>query len=268
MSITIWFISVIVIFLSCLLLDNNAIRFESEEQDEKRRELLQRNGESIHKRRTVTVQGHADVFVAPDICLITFSRETIDMKSVSTAFTKNGRVVKEMSTIVSDAGIEDKDVQTMNLVIGPTYRYDHVDGQQKKVFEGYRVTQDMTVKVRDMTKISSLLDACITAGATEVKNVQFTVENPRKYSEAVRVEALEQALKKATKICEVTGMTLGQPITITEIETDGPQHHQPYNNMMRMEASLQEYSGGGDATAVAKGEIKLTHTVHIVYEMT
>ena len=190
------------------------------------------------------------------------------MTSVSTAFTENGKVMKAMSTIVTDAGIEDKDVQTTNLVIGPTYRYDHEDGRQKKVFEGYRVTQDMTVTVRDMTKISSLLDACITAGATEVKNVQFTVENPRKYSEAVRVEALDQALKKATKICEVTGMTLGQPITITEIETDGPQEHQPYNGMMRMKASFAMDSGGGEATAVAKGEIKLTHTVHIVYEMT
>ena len=259
-----WFISLIVILLSCLLLDNNATRFESEDQhDEKTRELLQRNGVGVDKRRTVTVQGHADIFVSPDICLITFSKETVDMTSVSAAFTENGRVMKDMSTIVSDAGIEDKDVQTTNLVIGPTYRYDH----PKKVFEGYRVTQDMTVKVRDMTKISSLLDACITAGATEVKNVKFTVENPRRYSEAVRVEALEQALKKATKICEVTGMTLGQPITITEIETDGPQPHQPYTNMMRMEVSLAMDSGAGDATAVAKGEIKLTHTVHIVYEM-
>lgn len=265
-----WFISLIVILLSCLLLNNNATRFENEaDQDEKRRELLQRNGESIQKRRTVTVQGHADIFVAPDVCLITFSRETIDMKSVSIAFTENGRIVKEMTTIVNDAGIEEKDIQTTNLAIGPMYRYDHVDGQQKKVFEGYRVTQDMTVKVRDMSKISSLLDACINAGATEVKNVQFTVENPRKYSEAVRVEALEQALKKATKICEATGMTLGQPITITEIETDGPQEHQqPYAKMMRMEASVAMDSGGGDATSVAKGEIKLTHTVHIVYEMT
>ena len=262
-----WFISLIVVLLSCLLLDNNATRFENDDLDEKTRELLQRNGGGgVDKRRTVTVQGHADVFVSPDICLITFSRETIDMTSVSTAFTENGRVIKEMSTIVKDAGIEEKDVQTTNLVIGPMYSYEHDGIRQKKVFEGYRVTQDMAVKVRDMTKISSLLDACITAGATEVKNVQFTVENPRRYSEAVRVEALEQALKKATKICEVTGMTLGQPITITENETDGPQPHQQYG-MMRMQMAMAADSSGGDATAVAQGEIKLTHTVHIVYEI-
>ena len=267
----IWLMSFIVILLSCFLLENNcSTRFENEDQEEKSRDLLQRNGGGVDKRRTVTVQGHADVFVSPDICLITFSKETIDMNSVSTAFTENGRVMKEMSTIVSNAGIEDKDVQTTNLVIGPTYRYDHENGRQKKVFEGYRVTQDMTIKVRDMTKISSLLDACITAGATEVRNVQFTLENPRKYSEAVRVEALEQALNKATKICEVTGMTLGQPITITENETDGPpSSHQPYNGMMRMQTMAMDSGGGsGDTTAVAQGEIKLTHTVHIVYEMT
>ena len=63
-------------------------------------------------------------------------------------------------------------------------------------------------------------------------------------------------------------MTLGKPISITENEAEiqqsnGAPMYASSAKMMRMEAS----DGGGGATVVAPGEMRLTHTVYITYEM-
>ena len=76
-----------------------------------------------------------------------------------------------------------------------------------------------------------------------------------------------QALNKAKKICEATKMTLGKPISITETEAElqpssgeQPMYARSSAKMMRMEAS-------DGATVVAPGEMRLTHTVYITYEI-
>jgi uncharacterized protein YggE len=179
--------------VACLLLFIRVAKSTSDDffkTDNSERQLLLASASNIDRRRTLAVQGSADIFVVPDICYIRFTRETKDEKTASRAHTENGRVMKLIASAVRETGIDDKDIQTTGLSMGPTYRY---EANNKRIFDGYRVAQDLTVKVRgDMSKISAVIDASITAGATEVSSIQFTVENPKRYSEEIRMEALSQ----------------------------------------------------------------------------
>ena len=157
--------------------------------DDSERNLLLASSSSVDRRRTLAVQGSADILVVPDICYIKFSRESKNQKEASQAYAENGRAMKLIANAVKEAGIEDNNIQTTGLSMGSTYRY---DTNNKRIFDGYRVAQDLTVKVRDMSKISAVIDASVAAGATEVTSVQFTVENPRQHSEEIRMEALSQ----------------------------------------------------------------------------
>jgi uncharacterized protein YggE len=77
-----------------------------------------------------------------------------------------------------------------------------------------------------------------------------------------------QALSKAKQICAATKMTLGKPITISENEAEvqsGEQQSYARGGakMMHMMAA----DAGGGATEVSPGELRLTHTVYITYEI-
>ena len=123
----------------------------------------------------------------PDLCIIRVSRESKHPTSAATAFEENNKAVAGIVAATKRVGLVDKDLQTTNLNLSPQYRYDHSsDGSNKRVFEGHSVSQDLTVKIRDLGKISTVLDAVVAAGATEIGSVQFTVESPAKAAEGLR----------------------------------------------------------------------------------
>jgi len=210
------------------------------------------------ERRTLAVTGTAEVSVAPDICYMGFTVETRH-KSAVEAYAENNRIMKTVNAAIKAEGIQAKDMSTSNFSIQPVYRYE--DRTNRRIFEGYRVTHTLNVKVRELSKVSKVLDAAVNAGATGVQNVTFTVENPKKYTSEARIEAIKAARKKAEVIAKHTGVTLGKPISIRESEPGS--YLQPQTNV-----ALDGFSRtGGIEASLEPGEIKLSHTVYITYEI-
>ncbi len=210
--------------------------------------------------RTLAVTGTAEVTVTPDICYLGFGVETEDKHSAVAAYKANASIVEAVLAAVKAQGIEPKDIQTGGLTVSPRYRYEEKTGRQ--ILEGYLVSHSLRVNVRDLGKVSSVLDAAVNAGATRVSNVSFTVENPKKYNQEARIEALKAARVKAEKIAEVTGVKLGRPISISEVE---PGSYGGYYAQANVEA---QYRGGElGETPLAPGQTKLSHTVNITYEI-
>ena len=213
------------------------------------------------ERRTITVTGTAEVNVPPDICYLSFGCESFDKKSATVAYKANSQAMVAVAAAIKAAGIPDKDIQTTNLTMAPQYRYD--EKPTRRYFDGYKVSQRVSVKVRDLSKVSAVLDAAVTAGANEVGSVSFTVENPKKYTADARVDALKAAKAKAEKICEVTGMKLGKPITVSENE---PGNYRSYY-AQTANAAVDFAGGDQDISSLQPGEMKLAHTVYVTYEM-
>ena len=219
------------------------------------------------ERRTLTVTGQAETSVVPDLCLIRVSRESKHPTSAATAFADNSKAVAGIVAAAQRVGMLEKDMAMTNLNLSPQYRYDHgSDGTSKRVFEGHSVSQDLTLKVRDLTKVSTVLDAAVAAGATEISSVQFTVESPAKAAEDLRNAAYDNALKKAQKIAELTGVVLGKPVDISEVEPGAEGGGRP--PVMYRSARMQVAGTMAmDSGAVMPGETKLVHTVTVVYEI-
>jgi len=170
-------------------------------------------------RRTLAVTGTAEVSVKPDICYISFGVETFHKKSAREAYRANNELMNALSAAVKAVGIESKDLQTSSFTVTPQYRYE--DAAHQRVFDGYRVYQSLDVNVRVLDKASAVLDAGMDAGATQVNNVTFAVENPKKYTADARVEAVKAAQAKAQTMADLAGVRLGKPISISENEPGG-----------------------------------------------
>jgi len=211
-------------------------------------------------RRTLAVTGTAEVSVKPDICYTSFGVETIHKKSAREAYRANAELMNALSAAVKATGIAPKDIQTSGFTVTPQYRYD--DDTRKRFFEGYRVYHSLDVNVRDLDKASAVLDAGMDAGATQVNNVTFAVENPKKYTADARVEAVKAAQAKAQTMADLTGVKLGKPITISESEPGGWGNYYAQSNV-----ALERASSGEDTPSLQPGQFKLTRTVHITYEI-
>jgi len=211
-------------------------------------------------RRTLAVTGTAEVSVQPDICYISFGVETFHKKSAREAYRANAELMTALSAAVKAAGIAAKDIQTSGFTVTPQYRYE--DATRKRLFDGYRVYHSLDVNVRDLERPSAVLDAGMNAGATQVNNVTFAVENPKKYTADARVEAVKAAQAKAQTMADLTGVKLGKPITISESEPGGWGQYYAQANV-----ALDRAASAEDTPSLQPGEFKLSRTVYITYEV-
>lgn len=213
-------------------------------------------------QRTLQVTGTADTSVRPDICYVSFGVETRDKKSAGDAYRANAALMNAVIAAVKAQGIEAKDLQTSGLQVSPQYTYE--EGSRRRRFDGYLVQHTVTVSLRDMDKVSAVLDAGIGAGANEVNSVRFAVENPKRYTADVRVEAVRAAQAKAQTMAELLGVRLGKPISVSEQEPGGWAGYYAQANVS-MDRSQSGY--GDQAANVEPGEIRLARTVYITFEI-
>jgi uncharacterized protein YggE len=207
--------------------------------------------------RTLAVTGTAEISVEPDICYMSLVVETQSKKAVD-AYTENSLIMNRVNAVVKTLNVDAKDMQTGYFAINPEYHWD--DKSNKYIFDGYKVTHVLEVKIRKLENVSKVLDEAINAGATGVEGIHFTVENPKKYAEQAREDAIKAARKKAEQFARLTDVVLGKPLSISESEPG--DYHYYAQTAMALDGAFRN----GGAT-LEPGQVKLTHTVYITYEI-
>ncbi len=138
--------------------------------------------------RTVTVVGEGRVSVAPDTAFATLGIETSG-SDVHKAQSSNKAIMIEIIKALKELGVKEKDIQTVNYSIFPEY---HWQGTQN-VLVGYRVSNQVRVRIESIEKAGTVLEAATARGANVVHGIQFTYSRMHDTYKA----ALEQALKDA-----------------------------------------------------------------------
>ncbi|MFO7651715.1 MAG: SIMPL domain-containing protein [bacterium] len=211
--------------------------------------------------RTLQVTGTAETAVRPDICYVTFGVETRHKKSAGEAYRANATLVNLVIAAIKEQGIAAKDIQSTGLQVNPQYIYE--EESRNRRFDGYLVQHAVAVSVRDIDKVSGVLDAGIGAGANEVNGVRFAVENPKRYTAGVREEAVRAAKDKARTMADLLDVKLGKPLSVSEHEPGG--WNQPYAQSNVMMARGE--GGAGESMNFEPGEVKLSRTVNITFEI-
>ena len=81
---------------------------------------------------------------------------------------------------------------------------------------GYRASNRVTVRIRDIAKVASTIDALVAAGANEIGGINFMVSQESKVLDEARVRALEDARRKAEIYAKAANVRLGTPVSISE----------------------------------------------------
>lgn len=205
--------------------------------------------------RTVTVTASENVSMKPDLVMIQAGVVSEDV-TAATALKKNTAAMSFVLEELKKSGIEDKDLQTRNFNVQPRYRY--VKNEAPSI-EGYRVTNSLSVRVRDLKKLGEILDKVVSLGSNQISNIRFDVSNADKVKDEARKAAIESAKRKAQLFAEAAGAELGAIQSISETT----QHSQPRPFGMA-EASMRRKSA---PVPIAAGEQTLTVRVNTVWAL-
>ena len=220
------------------------------------------------KKRTLDVVGSFTLSVAPDIAVVRLLLETLDKSSATEAYSTNNKLSSDVIKGLTAAGVSPSDVSTSSFNVGPSYIYETEKGQSRKVLAGMLASQELTARVRDLKKVSNVLDSIVSSskGKAQINSVEFKVDSPRKYAKEARTKAILDAQTKALEICAATKTSLGKPLSIHEEGADA------HNGAALMTARAKGSSSTDDASSsygasVPLGKAALTHTVFITYEL-
>lgn len=199
---------------------------------------------------SISVSGEASVSAPPDLAMIDAGVGS-DAKTAREAAEANNAAMTKVLQALKTAGIDDKDYQTSRLSLQPQY----APNRPGSTVTGYRASNRVTIKLHDVGKVASVIDALVAAGANDVGNIYFTVAEPSKLLDEAREKAVTDARRKAEIYARAAGVTLGQPLTISEDGTPAP--------MFRVKTLATPMAA--TATPVAQGEETLSITVSVTW---
>jgi uncharacterized protein len=162
----------------------------------------------------ISVTGEANVSVAPDQAQID-GGVTSDAKTAREASDANNAAMGKVLAALKGAGIEEKDYQTSRLSLQPQFAANYKPSERAGIVS-FRASNRVTVKVRDVTKVASVIDVLVGAGANEIGGINFTVTQASKHLDEARAKAIADARRKAEIYAKAAGVTLGEPISISE----------------------------------------------------
>jgi len=224
---------------------------------------------------TVSFTGEGKVFAVPDIAAISFSILT-EAKTSKEAQNQNSDKSKNIVEFLKNQGIEDKDIKTTSYNIYPQYSYpraiplplgteteslrypEYYDSNPKII--GYQVSQSFEVKVRDLEKVSAALDGLVAAGANQVNQLGFKIDDEEKLKNEARAKAIADAKIKAATLQKQIGIKLGKIVNYSEGGYWPPIYY-------AAEAKLDSGGFGGEGPSVPTGENEIAITVTITYQI-
>ncbi len=201
----------------------------------------------------VTVSGTGVVTLTPDSASITFAVETMD-KQASVASQKNAKIMTSVYDVLSEIGIAKEDIATNGYNVYQQSRWN----SEKQITEylDYKVTNNVTITVRDIDSVGSVIDVVLAAGANKLNNVNFYAKETAKAYDEARKLAVQEAMSSAQILAEGAGCELGSVLSISE----SSGYNAGYGNfaMVRKESVAMDYE-----TPIAPGSTEVSVTVHI-----
>ena len=161
----------------------------------------------------ISVTGEARISVPPDLAQID-GGVISDAKTAREASDANNAAMGKVLLALKGAGIDEKDYQTSRLSLQPQSSPSRSGGPP--VITGYRASNRVTIRLHDVAKLAGVIDTLVGAGANDIGGISFMVSQASKLLDDAREQAIADARRKAEIYARAAGVTLGEPLNISE----------------------------------------------------
>ncbi|MFN8028316.1 MAG: SIMPL domain-containing protein [Acidimicrobiia bacterium] len=200
------------------------------------------------RERTITVVGVGKVKGTPDVADLSIGVEAHANTAVEALQTVSDRAQKVID-VLHDAGVDDADIQTNGLTVGPTYDdQNHIDG--------YQASNSVVARIRDLSKAGQIVDAAAAKAGDNLRvdGITFSIDDDSDLLAQARVKAIKRARAQAGQLADAAGVSVGDVLTIDEQTQYSPL---PYYSAAD--------AAGSSASPVSPGTETLSVTATVVF---
>jgi len=183
---------------------------------------------------TVFVGADGKFEANPDTALVQFNISAQE-ESSRAAYDRAARAAEQIRQILRSNGIEPKVAEISFFSLQPVYDFK----TPKRKLVGYRVNSNVSIKLKDFSKLAPILQQLADIDVTENQSLNYMLEN----MDAAKIKAVEDAYRRARESAEAAaragGRALGE-LSYASVDTFENVHPPvPLGRpvaMMRMEA--------------------------------
>jgi uncharacterized protein YggE len=161
---------------------------------------------------TISVAGSGKVVVVPDLATVTLG-VVIERDTARAAREAAAASMTKVVAAIKKLGIDEKDIATANVSLSPVYNYPN---NQAPKIRGYQLQNTVSVTVRDLDKLSDVLDNGVAAGATSVDGISFDVADRAAAEAKAREAAVTDAKAKADTLAKGLGVGITGVASVSE----------------------------------------------------
>ena len=193
---------------------------------------------------SIVTRGHATVTARPDRAYVTIAAESRSRNSAE-AQKQNAMAMNAVLDKVEQAGVPKDAIRTVGYELQP--EFDYANGRQ--TFRNYVARNTVEVRLDDIDRVGTVIDAAGSGGATTITGVRFDVRNRATLERDALRQAVADARARADAAAAGAGATIDRVVRVEEEGMPVP----PPMPMMRMAAQ----AGGDASTPVAPATIEI-----------
>jgi hypothetical protein len=171
---------------------------------------------------TVYVGADGKFDSAPDTAQIQFNVLVQDETSQA-AFQRASKNVEQVRQVLGNNGIDPKAASIGFLSVQPVYEW-----KPKQRVIGYRVTTDVTLKLKDFAKVGPITQQLADANVSETQTLNYTIENTDEAKNKAVEDAYRRARNSADTLARAAGRSVGE-LSYASIDTfENPRMPMPH----------------------------------------
>ena len=162
----------------------------------------------------IVVSGTGVASAEPDLALINLGVQVLS-PSVGEALNAANTSLENILTVLADHDVAESDTQTRYFNINTQYDYSSDDAP---TVTGYQVTNELSVKVRNIESLGDLITDVVESGGNPVRvnGINFAIEDTAALEDEALALAVEDAKARAGRMAELSGVELGDLVSVSQ----------------------------------------------------
>ncbi len=152
---------------------------------------------------TLVVQAEGTYESDPDLATLTFAISSQE-KELKPAYDKATQSMRKIVELAERNGLKKEDISTGVLTVTPFY-----EGDRKKRAKSFSVQGRIVLKVRDFSKLGSLMDESVQDGIADFRSLSYSLADEEAAKQHAVAEAMKRAIGRANAALEQKGQKVG-----------------------------------------------------------
>lgn len=204
----------------------------------------------------ISVTAQAQAKTTPDLATINLGVQSRGATAKAAQDAQAAKMTAIIATLEAQ-GVDDDDIQTSQVGLNPITVWNE-RGESRVT--GYESVNTVAVQVRDLTKVSTIIDAIVADGSNRIDGIAFSMDDAEKAEADAHAEAVRKARARAEGYAAGAGLKVHRLVSIVE---PGGSSMPP----MPMDGMAMRAVAEATATPIMPGQVSTGAAVTVVFEL-